>query len=158
MSKVHITLSTRICVKRGLSLSKKVGRLRFNKILLKVKNAFYFMLKALFVLNIFKFLSMLCPYGLIRRLRLISKFSTLQTGKQIMTKYLLSNISRSKGTNHTMKLGYLRQYKMTNIFLEKSYKKDDGEASPKPFYKRSKLSISLDQQLEMLHSLFLLCT
>ena len=47
---------------------------------------------------------------------------------------------------------------MRNIFLEKSYKKGDGETSPGPFYKRSKLSITLDQQPEMLHSLFLLCT
>ena len=47
---------------------------------------------------------------------------------------------------------------MRNIFLEKSYKKDDGEASPRSFYKRTKLSITLDQQPEMLHSLFLLCT
>ena len=38
---------------------------------------------------------------------------------------------------------------MKKIFLEKSYKKFDGEVSPRPFYKKSKLSTSLDQQSEM---------
>ena len=32
---------------------------------------------------------------------------------------------------------------MRNIFLEKSYTKCDGETSPRPFYKKSKFSISL---------------
>ena len=40
--------------------------------------------------------------------------------------------------------------------LEKSYRKYDGEASRRPFYKKSNLSISLDQQSEMLQNLFLL--
>ena len=44
---------------------------------------------------------------------------------------------------------------MRNIFLEKSYKKYGGEAIPGPFSKKSKLSISLDQQPEVLYSLFL---
>ena len=44
---------------------------------------------------------------------------------------------------------------MRNIFLEKSYTKYGGEASPRPFYEKSKLSVSLDQQSEMLQSLFL---
>ena len=39
---------------------------------------------------------------------------------------------------------------MRNIFLETSYTKCGGEASPRNFYKKSKLSISLDQQFEML--------
>ena len=53
-----------------------------------------------------------------------------------------------------MKFGQLIGYNMRNIFLEKLYKKCAGEASPRPFYKKSELSISLDQQFEMLHSLF----
>ena len=40
--------------------------------------------------------------------------------------------------------------------LEKSYTKYDGEASRRPFYKKSNLSISPEQQSEMLQSLFLL--
>ena len=44
--------------------------------------------------------------GLIRKLRLISEFIRPQTGKQIITIHILTNISRSKG-NHTMKFGQL---------------------------------------------------
>ena len=74
---------------------------------------------------------------------------TSQTGQQIITIHILSNISRSKG-NQTMKLGQLIKCKMRNIFLEKSYTKSGGEASPRPFYKKLKLSMSLDQESEML--------
>ena len=38
---------------------------------------------------------------------------------------------------------------MRNIFLKKSYKKCGGEASPRPFYKKLKLSVSVDQQSKM---------
>ena len=43
---------------------------------------------------------------------------------------------------------------MRNTFLEKSYTKYGGEASPRPFHKNSKLSISLDQPSKSLYSLF----
>ena len=49
-----------------------------------------------------------------------------------------------------MKFGQLIEYNMWNIFLEILYLKYDGEASPRPFSKKSKLSISLNQQPEML--------
>ena len=39
---------------------------------------------------------------------------------------------------------------MRNIFLEKSYTKCGGEASPRPFYKKPKLSISLGKLSEVL--------
>ena len=51
-----------------------------------MKNAFYFTLKALFVLKIFKFLSVLFDYvekRLDRKIRLIAKFVTSQPGKQL---------------------------------------------------------------------------
>ena len=66
------------------------------------KNSCYFILKALFVLKIFK----ICPYlfGLIGKLRLISKFMTSQSGQQTITIHILPNISRSKG-NQAMKFG-----------------------------------------------------
>ena len=38
--------------------------------------------------------------------------------------------------NQTMKFGQLIEYNMPNIFLEKSYTKYGGEASPRPFYKK----------------------
>ena len=44
-----------------------------------------------------------------------------------------------------MEFGQLIGCKMKTIFLEKSYTKYGGEASPKPFYKKSNLNISLDQ-------------
>ena len=56
----------------------------------------------------------------------------------------MPNISRSKG-NETMKFGQLIECNMTNIFLEKSFTKCSGETTPKPFSKKLKLSISLDQ-------------
>ena len=52
-----------------------------------------------------------------------------------------------------MKFGQLFEYNR-NIFTEKSYTKCVGEASPRPFHKRSKLSLSLDRQSEMLLNLF----
>ena len=41
---------------------------------------------------------------------------------------------------------------MKNIFLEKSYTKCGGEIIPRPFSKKSKLSISLDQNFKALYS------
>ena len=49
-----------------------------------MKNTFYFILKALFVLKIFKFLSRLFGHvekkRLVRKIRIILKFMTLQPG------------------------------------------------------------------------------
>ena len=55
-----------------------------------------------------------------------------------------------------MKFGQLITNKLKKVFLEKSYTKCGGEASPRPFYNKSKLSMSVDQQSEMLSGLFLL--
>ena len=49
-----------------------------------------------------------------------------------------------------MEFGQLIQYHMRYIFLEKSYTAFAGEARSRPFYKKSKLRIFLDQQSEML--------
>ena len=76
---------------------------------------------------------------------------TSQTRQQIITMYTLPNISVSKG-NQTMKVCQLIEYKMRNM----THRKCGGEASPRPFYEKSKFSISLDQQLEIFWSLFLL--
>ena len=51
----------------------------------------------------------------------------------------------NKKGNQAMKLGQLIEYDMRNIFLNKSYTKCGGETIPRPFTKKSKLSISLDQ-------------
>ena len=73
----------------------------------------------------------------------------------MITIHILPNISRSKG-NQTMTFGQLIEYNMRNIFQDKSYTKCVRAASPRPFNKESKFSISLDQQSEILYTLFLL--
>ena len=49
-----------------------------------------------------------------------------------------------------MKFSQLMECDMRNIFYEKFYTNCGGGTSPRPFYKISKLSMSLDQQSEML--------
>ena len=49
-----------------------------------------------------------------------------------------------------MKFGQLIEYNMKNIILEKSYTKFRGEASQNQAFKKSKLSISLDQHINLL--------
>ena len=63
---------------------------------------------------------------------------------QTITIHILTNISRSKG-NQITKFGQLIKYNMKNIFLEKSYTKCGGDTTPRPFSKKSKLTISLNQ-------------
>ena len=55
-----------------------------------------------------------------------------------------------------MKFGQLIEYDIRNIFVEKSYTRCAGETIPRQLPKKSKLSISLDQQCKRLNSLFLL--
>ena len=63
-----------------------------------------------------------------------------QHGKQIIVIRILPNISRSKG-NKTIKFGQVIEYNPRNIFLEKLFTKCSEETSPRPFSKKSKLSI-----------------
>ena len=106
-----------------------------------MKNAFYFTLKAFFVLKRFKFLS--CgKNGSIIKITLISK--STQPGEQTIAIHILPNISRTKGIQ-AMRLGQLIEYNTRNIFIEKSYTKSAGENIPRPLSKKSKLSMSLDQ-------------
>ena len=44
-----------------------------------------------------------------------------------------------------MNVGQLIEYNMRNVFLGKSYTKSDEEPSFRPFSRKLKLSISLDQ-------------
>ena len=53
-------------------------------------------------------------------------------------------MSRSKG-NQAMKFGQLIEYNRGNIFAKKSYTKCVEETIPTTLFKKSKLSISLDQ-------------
>ena len=54
-----------------------------------------------------------------------------------------------------MKFGHLIEFNR-NIFLKISFIKCGGETIPRPFSKKSKLSISLGHQSKVLYSLFLL--
>ena len=56
-----------------------------------------------------------------------------------------------KYRQQTMKFGQLIEYNMKNIFIEKLYIKLGGEASPRPFSEKSKLSLSLEQQCEVIY-------
>ena len=102
-------------------------------------NASYFILKAFFVLKIFKFLSWLFGHvnfnSLIREIWLTLKFITSQPGKQTIAIDILSNILRSK-CNQTMKIDELIEFNITNIFLEKSNIKCGGETIPRPVSKK----------------------
>ena len=71
---------------------------------------------------------------------------TSQPGKQTIAihKLPILIISRSKD-NQTIKFGQLIEYNIRKIFLGKWYPKCGEETSLKPFSKKSKLSISLDQ-------------
>ena len=101
---IHI----RVYESRFLTFQKSLFLLSNESSLKTMKNAFYFLLKIVFVLKIFKFLifTFLVKWenGLMRKLRLISKFMTLLSGKQAIVIHVLSNIPRCKG-NQTMKFG-----------------------------------------------------
>ena len=106
-----------------------------------------FTLNTLLVLMIFKFLfwiSVMSKNDLIRKIRLISKFMTPQSGKQIVAKHILTNISRRKG-NQAMIFGQFIERNMRNFFFD---------TFPIPFSKKTKLSISLDQYSKVSYSLF----
>ena len=77
-------------------------------------------------------------------MRLISKFLTSQPAQQTIVIHILTNISRSKG-NQALTFGELTEYDMRNVFLEISYTRCGGETIRRPFSKKSKFFISLDQ-------------
>ena len=85
--------------------------------------------------------------GLMRKLRLILIFIKSQAGKRIITIYILPNISKNKGSQ-ILKFGQLIKYNGRNVFPEKSWTKYGGETSPRPFFVKSKLNISLDHSLK----------
>ena len=62
--------------------------------------------------------------GLIRKVRLTSKFMMSQHGFQTITIHILHNISQSK-SNQTMKFGQLIEY-IKEIFLFKNYAENEA--------------------------------
>ena len=84
-----------------------------------MKNAFYFILKAPFVLRYLSFVTTLWSWrknGLMRKINLTSKFMTSQPGLQTVAIHILSNISESKG-NEKMKFVQLMENSTRNVFL-----------------------------------------
>ena len=71
--------------------------------------------------------------GLIRRIRLTSKFMASQPGPSLETIviHILLNIPKSKD-NQTMKFGQLIEYNKRNIFLQKVCRKWGKKTSSKP--------------------------
>ena len=118
-----------------------------------IKNVLYFIVKNPSFTSILGLLGQVGKW-LKWKLKLISKFVTSQTGLHTITIHELPNISRRK-CSKAIKFGQLTKHNMKNIFLAKSYSKCGGEACPRNFYKKSKVSIYLDQQSEILYSLFL---
>ena len=87
--------------------------------------------------------------GLRRKIRLISKFMTLQPEKETIVIHVLPNISRSID-NQKIKFGQLIKKNMRIIFqdvMEKLF--------TDPFLKNWKLSISLNRLSKVLYILFL---
>ena len=112
-----------------------------------MKNDFYFTFKALFFLSIFKFLYWVFGHvgkWLYQKDMVNFKIYDVTTWLKIIAVHILTNISRSKD-NQAMESGHLIEYKLRNIFLEKLYTKCVGETITRPFSKKSKLNISLDQ-------------
>ena len=105
-----------------------------------MKNAFHFTLKALFVLEMFNFLSWLFGLDEIQldyKDNINFKIYDVTTYESIAI-HMLNNISRITG-NQTRKFGQLIEYNMRNNFLEKSYTKYGWEIIPKPFFRKVKI-------------------
>ena len=60
--------------------------------------------------------------GLMRKIRLISKFMNTQPGQETTKIHILPNISRSKG-NQTMKFGHVIEYEKRNTFFQNTCRK-----------------------------------
>ena len=95
-----------------------------------MKYDFYFILKtAIFFLTYWS-----CKKnGLIRKIRLNSKFRTPQPGWQTITIHILPNISKTK-SNLTMKFGQLIKLIKRNIFLQKPWEKWGRETRSRPVF------------------------
>ena len=101
-----------------------------------MKNAFYVMLKALFVLEIFTFL--FWPFGYVEKWldeKAMVNFKTygVTDWQKIVTIHILHNISRSKG-NQTIECVKLIKHSVRIILLQKSCRKWGRETSPRPLF------------------------
>ena len=125
-------------LKSGSHLPKKICFICFNESPLKMmKNAFYFILKAFFVLKIFKFLSQ--RFGHVEKTAWLERYNWFQNlwrhsvvNKQLQ--YTHYPISYEVKGNQTMKFGQFIKYSKKNIFLQKSCRKWGRETSSRPLF------------------------
>ena len=123
------------------------------------ENAFYFILKAFFVLQIFRFLSRLFGHvgktAWLEKIRLTSKFMASQRGLQTIAIHIFPNISQTKG-NQAMKCGQLIEYYKRTSFLQNLYEKWGKETSSRPlFIFLKKLNMRWKQAVCRLVSLYI---
>ena len=121
-----------------LAPSKKYDFIYFNESPIRmIKNSFYLCYRDLFIFELFTFLSRLFDYSekwLNVKVIVNFKFMMSQTGQQIIKIRIVPNISIGKKQSDN-EIWSINAYNMSKIFLEKSYTKCGGEASPRSFYK-----------------------
>ena len=124
-------------IKFGLSPSRKLCYLLHWKPFKNHEKCFLFHLKSSFrYQDILVFVTTFWSCrknGLIRKIRLTSKFMTSQPGLQTIPIHILPNISQSKD-NQTMRFGQLIEYNKRNIFLLKSCGKWGRETRSRPLF------------------------
>ena len=112
------------------------------KLFINDEKCFNFIVKTLFILKILKVcLGFLSDVGKLLDKKLEIHFNIydlIDWETYNYNTYILANISRSK-VNQTAKVGPLK-----GVFFYTLYTKRDREATPRPFSKNSKLSISLE--------------
>ena len=97
-------------------------------------------IKALFVSWIFDYVEKKCD----QKNKVNFKICDVTTWETNNTIHILPNIGIGKD-NHAMKSGQLIEHNMRSSFLEVSCTKSGGETTSRLFFKKLKLSISLDQ-------------
>ena len=102
-----------------------------------IKNDFYFVLKTLFVLKIFTFLSWLFGHvgkRLIKEAKInFRMYDTWYAGQQIITIHIFPTTSRSKGKK-VIRFGQLIEYNVRDIVLQRSCKKLGRETSSRTLF------------------------
>ena len=97
--------------------------------------------------------------GLIRKIRLISKFMTSHLSKLATAIHILPNISRSKD-NQTMKSGQLIEWKKKTFLLKNHTQNMAEKLFPEPFLRNQNITVSKVylwiNSLKVLYNLFLL--
>ena len=126
-----------VTLKSNSHLQKKLSYLLYRKSFENDEKCFLFHLKSSFCSqDIYVFVTTFWSCrknGLIKKIRLISKFMMSQPGLQAIAIHILPDISQSEG-NQIMKFGQLIEYNKRNIFLQKLCRKWGRETSSRPLF------------------------